>query len=476
MEAPHSLQLLGSPKRLQQYMQQLPNAVFLVDRTGLIVEVNEVLLRVTGYARDELIGQPYQVIMPGKGKIRQLYQQILEREERYSLPVEVEWRNKQGKSGTSTAMVLLQEAKETLYMIHLFQMSCSQGHPLAQRFVQKLGNDNSLGFIMIDMEGEIVDISQLACRVLGVEKSSILNKNLEQIFARVPESHRLMQWDLLKGVKQQNKAMYWSNNNQRYELLIDSGTLQDESGQTVGGYILFKDITNLRSIEQKIERNERLAMIGQIAAGTAHEIRNPLTSIKGFLQMFSQLFDDMEMTREKNYTEIMLTEINRINSLVNEFLLLSKPRDVQYSLVDLNTVFEELLPIVESQALLLGIDVKFSSRGCLPNVMGDTELLKQVFLNICKNGMEAMGNEGVLHISHHFDTDDNRVSIDIHDTGPGIPPYVIDKIFDPFYTTKEEGTGLGLSVCQKIIHDIGGQIRVSSKGYGTTFHILLSYL
>lgn len=476
MEAAHSLHLLGSPKRLQQYMQQLPNAVFLVDRTGMIVEVNEVLLRVTGFAREDLIGRPFRLIVPGKGTIEEFYQQMLEREEQNSTPIEVEWRNKQGKSGKSTAMALLQESKETRYMIHLFQLSRDLAHPLALRFVQKLSHDSSIGFLMIDTEGEIVEINQLACRVLGVERISVLNRNLDQVFAGVPEGHRLIQRELLKGLKLQNKAMYWTNNNQRFELLVDSGTLHDELGQTVGAYLLFKDITNLRSIEQKIERNERLAMIGQIAAGTAHEIRNPLTSIKGFLQMFSQLFTDIGMEREKSYTEIMLTEINRINSLVNEFLLLSKPRDVQYSLVDLNTAFEELLPIVESQALLHGIEVKFSSRGLLPNVVGDTELLKQVFLNICKNGIEAMGNEGVLHISHHIDTDGDRVSIDIHDTGPGIPPYVIDKIFDPFYTTKEEGTGLGLSVCQKIIHDIGGQIRVSTKGYGTTFHILLPYI
>lgn len=476
MEAAYSLQLLGSPIRLQQYMRQLPNAVLLVDRTGMIVEVNEILLRATGFAREELIGRPFRLIVPGKGTIRQFYEQMLEKEVQNSLPVELEWRNKHGKSGTSNAMVLVQESEDPLYMIHLFQLEREHGHLLAQRFFQRLGNDNSLGFIMIDATGDIVEINQLACRVLGVEKISVINRNLDDVFARVPESHRLIQRDLLTGVKQQNNAMYWTNNNQRFELLVDSGTLQDESGQTVGGYILFKDITNLRSIEQKIERNERLAMIGQIAAGTAHEIRNPLTSIKGFLQMFSQLFQDIGMEREKSYTEIMLTEINRINSLVNEFLLLSKPRDVQYSMVDLNTVFEELLPIVESQGLLHGIDVKYSSHGLLPTVVGDAELLKQVFLNICKNGIEAMGNEGTIHISHHFETDGNRLSIDIHDSGPGIPPYVIDKIFDPFYTTKEEGTGLGLAVCQKIIHDIGGQIRVSTKGYGTTFHILLPYM
>lgn len=475
MGATYSLQLLGSPKRLRQYMQQLPNAVFLVDRTGMIVEVNEILLRATGYAREELIGRPFQLIIPSKTTITQFYQHILDKEEKNNHPVELEWKSKQGKSGMSTAMILLQDSPDNLYLIHLFQLTRELDHPLTQRFIEKLSDENSQGFLMINAAGQVLEISQLACRVLGVDRLQVLNRHLDQIFTGVPEEHRLMQKDLLKGVKLQNRAMYWTNNSQRYELLLDSGTLQDEAGMVLGAYILFKDITNLRSIEQKIERNDRLAMIGQIAAGAAHEIRNPLTSIKGFLQVFSQQFESMGMEREKGYTAIMLTEINRINALVNEFLLLSKPRDGQYSLVDLNTTFEELLPIVESQAHLHGIEVKFDSGGFLPNVIGDPELLKQVFLNICKNGIEAMGNEGVLAISHHMDKEADRVSINIHDTGPGIPPYVIDKIFDPFYTTKEEGTGLGLAVCQKIIHDIGGQIRVSSKGFGTTFHILLPY-
>lgn len=457
-------------------MQQLPNAVFLVNQTGHIIAVNESLLRVTGYNHEEIINRHFQMILPCNDSIEQLYQQLLEEEGVMEMPVEVEWRDKQGRNGKTPAMVMVQQAEEPLYMVHLFQLTKVANSPLSQRFVQKLTNETSIGVVILDDSAQIVEISQLACKLLGIERFQVINKHIDQAFAGIPEDQRLIKRELLEGVKVHNIATSWTNDNQRYELIVDSNILHDESGQIVGAYVLFKDVTNLRSFEQKIERNERLAMIGQIAAGTAHEIRNPLTSIKGFLQMFLKSFSENGMTRERNYTEIMLTEINRINTLVSEFLLLSKPRDVQYSLVDLNTIFEGILPILESQALLHGIDVSFPSRGKLPLVVGDNELLKQVFINICKNGIEAMGEDGVLDISHHIDAEGDKVSIDIHDTGPGIPLYVIDKIFDPFFTTKEEGTGLGLSVCQKIIHDIGGQIRVSSKGYGTTFHILLPYL
>jgi len=477
VSASFSLHLAGSSKRLTKFLQYFPTAVFLVTQTGCIVEVNEQLLRVTGYQRGELVNQPFHVLLPYRGTIEQLYQDLLRREAETDMPAEVEWRDRQGRSGKTPAMILGQQTEEELlYLVHLYQLTKETDYGLSQRLVEKLTTDTSLGLFVLNKQGQIVEASHAACKLLGMERLHVLNRHVDDVFAGIPEEHRLIKRELLDGVKLHNIATSWTNDNQRYELIVDAHTLQDEAGNTVGAFVLFKDITNLRSFEQKIERNERLAMIGQIAAGTAHEIRNPLTSIKGFLQMFLQSFSDNGMERERTYTEIMLTEINRINSLVSEFLLLSKQRDVQYSLVDLNTVFDEILPIVESQALLFGIDVKFSSRGQLPLVVGDTELLKQVFINICKNGIEAMGEKGTLHISHHIDPEGDKVSIDIHDTGPGIPLYIIDKIFDPFFTTKEEGTGLGLSVCQKIIHDIGGQIRVSSKGYGTTFHILLPYL
>lgn len=477
MSASFSLHLVGSSRRLQQFMHQLPTAVFLVNQEGRIVEVNEQLLRVTGYSRDQLVNLPFQTILPYDGSMVQMYEEHLQKEEQLDVNVEVEWRDRQGKCGRTPAMIWVQQqAEQPLYLIHLFQLSKEMDYTLSQRLLAKLTQDTSLGLFILDDQGRIVEASQAACKLLGKDRLQVINTHMDHVFAGIPEQHRLIKKELLEGVKLHNIATSWTNDNQRYELIVDANTLQDDSGKTVGAFVLFKDITNLRSFEQKLERNERLAMIGQIAAGTAHEIRNPLTSIKGFLQMFLKSFAESGMDREKSYTEIMLTEINRINSLVSEFLLLSKPRNIQYSMVDLNTVFAEILPIVESQAILYGIEVKFTSNGKLPMVVGDTELLKQVFINICKNGIEAMGEQGTLQISHHIDQSGDKVSIDIHDSGPGIPLYIIDKIFDPFFTTKEEGTGLGLSVCQKIIHDIGGQIRVSSKGYGTTFHIMLPYL
>ncbi|WP_028552272.1 ATP-binding protein [Paenibacillus sp. UNC451MF] len=350
-----------------------------------------------------------------------------------------------------------------------------RGLNLLQQFAGTFIKDVNLGVMLIDTSFKLIDISEMACRVLGLVKEKVLGRPVDHIFGTLPPEHQLVQRNILEGMVVRNHALSWTNNQERYELLLDSNVLRDESNQIAGAYIIFKDVTNLRSLEEQVQRSDRLAMIGQIAAGTAHEIRNPLTSIKGFLQVLRKTLQEQGMERECGYTEVMLTEMNRINELVNEFLLLGKPKNVTYSSVDLSQVVKDILPIINNEAILHGVIVQCDMTKELPQVIADKELLKQVFLNICKNGIEAMGDGGHLTITERVDDEERRVNIEIHDTGPGIPLFVIDRIFDPFFTTKQEGTGLGLSICQRIIHDIGGHIRVSSKGFGTTFTLSIPF-
>ncbi|MBN3524444.1 ATP-binding protein [Paenibacillus apiarius] len=346
---------------------------------------------------------------------------------------------------------------------------------LLQQFAGAFLRDVNLGILLLDTQFRLVDISEMACNVLGWEREQALQCRVNDLFGDMPTEHHLVQRALLEGVVVRNHAVSWRNGNERYELLLDSNVLRDKQGEIVGAYVLFKDVSNLRSLEEQVQRSDRLAMIGQIAAGTAHEIRNPLTSIKGFLQVFKKTLHEKGMEKEVHYTEIMLTEINRINELVGEFLLLSKPKHVTIERVDLYQVMNDIMPIIRSEAVLHGVHVRYAADEALPYVVADRELLKQVFINIAKNGIEAIVDGGTLTITVRRDDASKRVLIDIHDTGPGIPSFLIDKIFDPFFTTKQNGTGLGLSVCQRIIHDLGGTIRVASKGFGTTFTLSVPF-
>lgn len=333
----------------------------------------------------------------------------------------------------------------------------------------------NLGVLLIDPDFHLVDISEMACRVLGLDKSSILNRSMDEIFASVPNEHRIVQRTLLDGQVVRNQAVSWTNNTERYELLLDSNVLRNQDGEIVGAYVMFKDVTNLRSLEQQVQRSDKLAMIGQIAAGTAHEIRNPLTSIKGFLQMFRNTFTEKGMDKERTYTQVMLDEIDRINELLNEFfLLLSKPKHISFEQVDVSKVLQGILPLINNEAILHKVSVNYEPESPSAHIIADKEMLKQVFfLNLCKNGIEAMSEGGTLSITEKkADYSERWLYIDIHDTGPGIPVFfLIDKIFDPFFYDKRKWHRAGLIGVPKNHHDIGGWIRVSSKGFGTTFTV-----
>jgi PAS domain S-box-containing protein len=461
---------------MHQFMEQHPTPIFHADSAGNIVSANSALCAACGYDKDTLIGSPMKLLIEDDSFIAGLYGGSPETEMQMFHRIQV--RARSGKLLGSRACAYRIESPhigDNQYMIYLYENEIDRP-AVFRHFSYTFMRDVNLGILLIDADFRLVEISDMACRILGLEREKVLNRTLDEVFRSVPAEHQLVQRTLLDGLTVRNHAVSWTNDQTRYELLMDSNLLKNERGQVVGAYVIFKDVSNIRSLEAQVQRSDRLAMIGQIAAGTAHEIRNPLTSIKGFLQVLSKTLLTKDMHREYEYTEIMLSEIDRINELVSEFLLLSKPKNSVYQHVDVSAVIRDLLPIINNEAILHNVTVQYESNPNMPPVLADRELLKQVYLNICKNGIEAMTDGGVLTITERLDEAEERIHIDIHDTGPGIPSFLIDKIFDPFFTTKEEGTGLGLSVCQRIIHDLQGTLRVSSKGYGTTFTISLPYV
>jgi len=451
--------------------------LLIVDKDGMIRFFNQRFEQLTGLRFAAGGALPVHTVLDLQVPLPILHKQLVEQSMESLIfntrPIEVKTVN--GKLLTKEYFVLRVEGSIDGYLIVLRDINES-AVSLFQRFSKAFLQDVNQGVLVVNKQFSLVEISDMACKILGLDKDVIIGKPMEEVFAAVPIEYQLVQRTILDGLVVRNHAISWMNDQKRFELLLDSNVLRDDRGEIVGAYILFKDVTNLRSLEEQVQRSDRLAMIGQIAAGAAHEIRNPLTSIKGFLQMFRKSFEGLGLSKEQGYVDVMLTEITRVNELVNEFLMLSKPKHVKFRQIYVSHVFQDIVPIIQSEALMYDVQFEYIPLPSLPPVIADQELLKQVFLNICKNGIEAMENGGgTLTVHEKVDTQERYVRIDIHDTGPGIPSFVIDKIFDPFYTTKENGTGLGLSVCQRIIHDIGGQIRVSTKGFGTTFTISIPY-
>ncbi|MBX5436202.1 MAG: two-component sensor histidine kinase [Alicyclobacillaceae bacterium] len=260
----------------------------------------------------------------------------------------------------------------------------------------------------------------------------------------------------------------WETGGQLRHVVLDAKRV-DRPGRT-GIHVVFRDLGDIVALEHELLRSDKLATAAKMAAGIAHEIRNPLTTVKGFLQLFEQQFAQLEMGAELEYTRLMLTEVERVNALVEELLVLAKPDTSVKSLCRVDEMLAAISPVVEAEANARGVDYTWDAAELL-EVVGDAELMKQVFLNLARNALEAMEDGGRLKISAY--RSGRWVCVDVSDTGPGIPFYQFDKIFDTFYTTKQSGTGLGLAICQKIVTEHGGEIRVSSKGYGSTFSVLL---
>jgi len=445
----------------------------MFDGSDKLARASVLFLQTAEYTADELQGRPYSEIVRGFDSLQDLYRACTTLEsEALTLPV-IEVKTKSG-DWTATEVFATQVLTDgqvqytLLYLPHFKKNRPS----ILQQFSDSFMRNVNLGIMIFDTNYRLVEISDMACQILGHNRECLLNKQIDQLFETITGDFQLVTSSLLSGTVVRNHPVLWQNGTKRYDLLIDSNMLRDSSGSIAGAYIIVKDVSNLRFLEAQLQRSDRLAMIGQIAAGTAHEIRNPLTSIKGFIQLLQSSLESRKLEREVGYLSIVKSEIDRINELVNEFLLLGKRKDISYRPTSVAQTIHNILPIIMSEANLHSITVNYLVADNLPPVHADSELLKQVFLNICKNAIEAMDEHGVLTIVER-PGDDQVIHIDIHDTGSGIPDYLMDKIFDPFFTTKENGTGLGLAICQRIVHDMGGQITVSSGSEGTTFTISL---
>lgn len=225
------------------------------------------------------------------------------------------------------------------------------------------------------------------------------------------------------------------------------------------------DITEQKRLDVEIARLDRLNLVGEMAAGIGHEIRNPMTAVRGFLQMLGEKDD---CARYKDYFELMIDELDRANSIITEFLSLAKNKAVELKSKDLNNIVHAILPLISADAIVTDkyIEVVLDE---VPNLLLDEKEIRQLILNLVRNGLEAMSPGGTLTLKTFSESDE--VVLAVVDQGRGIEPAVLEKIGTPFYTTKENGTGLGLAVCYSIAARHKASITVDTGPTGTTFYV-----
>jgi two-component system, sporulation sensor kinase E len=321
------------------------------------------------------------------------------------------------------------------------------------------------GIILFDHQCNILDANSVACCILEIPKGSEKNKNLHEIFLNTKIDCEELYRKLLKygeisiefPIKVQSGK----------EKILDFSAKHDIIPNV--NMAFFRDITEKKEMEEQLRKSDTLNVVGELAAGIAHEIRNPMTALKGFIQLLqSSIKEDFSM-----YFNVITSELQRIESIITEFLVLAKPQAVSYQQKDAVKIMKDTIDLLNPQALLVNVQFRTEIENDLPYIYCEPNQLKQVFINLLKNAIEVMPNGGTITVKMKR-KDIHHIIISITDEGAGIPEDKLKKLGEPFYTTKERGTGLGLMVSYKIIEEHNGTIEVESVvGEGTTFYITL---
>jgi len=230
--------------------------------------------------------------------------------------------------------------------------------------------------------------------------------------------------------------------------------------------VFFRDITELKRQQQELGRLERLNLIGQLAAGISHEIRNPLTTVKGFLQFFGA---KPQYANDNEYMDLMISEIDRANTIITDFLSLAKANSDDIIPQNINEVINRVLPMLQADAYNNNKEVIVDLK-ILPNIMINQNEIKQLILNLVRNGLDATAENGCVIISTYLKED--KVVLAIKDQGNGIPQEIQDKMGTPFFTTKDSGTGLGLAISMGIAQRHGAVFEFKTGTHGTIFHTI----
>lgn len=339
------------------------------------------------------------------------------------------------------------------------------------------------GVVTVEPDGKIVFFNEAAEVLTDVSSVQAAGQPFQQIFKGAPWLIELVgktRPPRHEGARGEGDLVTrWGR---KTAVGVTVSPLQDLHGHFLGTILLLRDIKHRKELEQDLQRTDRLASMGTWAAGLAHEIRNPLGGIKGAAQLLRRSLDGQPQLRD--FTDIMIREVDRVNQLIEQLLDLSRPAQLTLAPLNIHELLDDVL-LLEGQTIgAQKVTIKKIFDPSLPPVRGDRARLTQVFLNLLQNAFQAMERGGTLTVTTRLETDfhireqgtarNRLIWIDIADEGGGIKEEHLPHIFSPFFTTKNNGSGLGLATSYGIIKEHGGLIRVESvEGQGTTFKVSL---
>ncbi|MBC8016338.1 MAG: PAS domain S-box protein [Sporomusaceae bacterium] len=329
---------------------------------------------------------------------------------------------------------------------------------------------------LLDLTHDFIIVVDLNSKIMYWNHSAELGYGWTQKEASGQVIHSLLQTEFPEPIESimdslatkgswEGELVHWRKDGERIVVKSHWTLKTDASGDPVSILEINRDITAQRKCKNEILRLDQLNTIGEMAAGIGHEIRNPLTTVRGYLQMFGMKKKFFEYKEQFN---TMIEELDRANSIITEYLSLAKDKSSPLECGNLNKVIETLFPLLQADAFFLGHNVQLET-STIPPIYFDKKEFRQLLLNLVRNGLEAMKPGGVVLIRTYCNKD--KVILSVQDNGPGVPEEILDRLGTPFLTTKKNGTGLGLMVCYRIVERHHGIIEVETNSSGTTFSV-----
>ncbi|WP_182914168.1 PAS domain S-box protein [Paenibacillus sp. 1011MAR3C5] len=453
-----------------------------VEQNGEFVYLNPYLVKMLGYQAEEMLGRKIEEIVD-EDELHTLRDShfFVHDHGQKQFPFRVKGKHKDGSTiyleGNSSIITFdgqeaLLGTVQDVTMKYEREQLLLQNAKLYQRIMMCMPEP-----IVITHNERVLYVNRHAMELVGVtDDSCIVGRNL---FDYIHENDR----EHVRGKLSWTISMDEPTSFSEARIVLSGGRVLEveASNISIDNYMgkrvvlsVIRDLTERKRSEERMLRSEKLSVIGQLAAGVAHEIRNPLTALKGFTQLLRTKYRD-----ETTYFQIMEGELDRINLIVNEFMTLAKPHLSPFQPGNMDAILQSVVSILDTQAILMNVEIIYRLQGELPLTNCNENQLKQVFVNVIKNAVEAMPDGGkVMITAQTMETlNGSSIHIQVKDEGQGIPQELIRRLGEPFVTTKEKGTGLGLMVSTRILEAHHGTMHIqSAPNEGTTVDISLPVL
>ena len=455
---------------LAEVIENMPDGIIVTDTNGQMIYVNSALEKLHGFSRNELIGK-FPTILVSDENADSIFPNAIN-----CMQLSDKWCRE---------VLLKRKDGSTLVEAECFPVIDNNGEPIAWAAINRdiskrkqaekalrLSEDrfskifNASPFTMVICtitDGRFLYVNDIFVKNTGYQREEVIGRTALElnIWVNPEERAKMIQMLSEQGFIRDLEVCFYNKYGELHIVLLSAEIISFNDEQ----YMLSvsNNITERKQFKKEMALLDRLHLVGEIAAGIGHEIRNPMTTIRGLLQL---LREKKEITKHKGYFDLMIEELDRANTIITEFLSLARNKVVKYEMKNINTIIETLFPLMQADAMKSDKFI-YTELSQIPDLLLNEKEIRQLILNLVRNGLEAMSPKGIL-IVRTF-TDGDGVVLAVQDQGKGIEPEILEKIGRPFFTTKENGTGLGLAVCYSIVASHNAKIDIETSSSGTTF-------